>query len=192
MNRSSDRSFVWRLLQCFFCWGTPKPKGDLTDAQIIVVQAASDLVDDSSSQINKELAQYVADLHSLTRLPTHAQGEVARILDKRSVPLLGRTYTQKEALELNLPYIETIHVALQQKQLCDEIGWGRVAVVAPVPHIWRVVWVYERLGYEIIIPAQLPHFLWGEKLEQERWRTPWKAYRYELGARLLYLYKGYI
>ena len=192
MNQSSGRSFARRLLQCLFCWGTPKPKGDLTRAQMILVQAASDLVDDSPSRINMELAQYVADLHTLTRLPTHAQGEVARILDKKYVPLLGRTYTQRQAREQDLPYIETIDVALQQKQLCDDVGWDKVVVVAPVPHIWRVVWVYERLGYEVIIPAQLPRFLWGEKLEQERWRTPWKAYRYELGARLLYLYKGYI
>ncbi len=180
------------LGKCLFVWGKPSPRGSVEDAQIILTQANSDLVDGSSSRTNKKLAAFASCLRKKLSLPIHAQGEVGRVLLADGVRVEGKTFRQEETQEKGLKYLDTFSVAVAQKRFCDERKFKRVIPVAPVPHIWRVIWVYEKLGFEVIVPPDMPTMVWKEEMKQGQWRAPGSGYVYEFCSRLMYWYKGQI
>ncbi|MDE1924648.1 MAG: hypothetical protein KGH79_00485 [Patescibacteria group bacterium] len=185
-------SFLARLWRCLFVWRAPAPRGDLSDAQAIFTQAASNLVGGASSQTNIALARFAQDLHKRLGLPVYAQGEVAEVLKQNGVPLVGETPKQGTAWIGGETYISTMTVARAQQAKALSMGWKTIIPVTFLPHIGRTVWVYERMGLRVIIPPDLPKNLYEKKMELRYWRYRVTGYAYELAARLAYLYKGYI
>ena len=181
------------LFKCFFVWWKPKGNRNLSEAQIIVTQAGSDLLDGSTAQTNKDLAAVAKKYHKALGIPIFAQGEVARVLDQMNVPVAGST--PREAIPDNFgskEYQGTSGVAALQKKYCDEHGYTKVLVVALVPHIWRAKWTYEKQGFETFSPSDLPWYVLETNANQRRWRRAVVAYPYEFKARLEYLFKGMI
>ncbi len=185
-------SVLRRLFQCFFVWGQPTPKGNPKDAQLIVVQAMSDCEGDVSSQTNLSLASYALRYYERFGTPIFPQAEVGRIIEGQHTPIVGETAFCSTVDLWSDEYIRSDEVARLQKHLCDETGWTRVLVVASYPHAHRACWIYERLGFEVIIPPALPKMQFEKEFSQRRWRKPISAYPYELLARLFFLYKGLI
>lgn len=183
--------FLRRLLQCLFAWGTPRPRGDLQKAQAILTQAWSDCLDGSMSETHKRLTRYVVHLYQELDVPVYAQGELAPHLAKWGIPLAGATRKQDSYTVLDREYFGTYEVACDQKALCGE-SCLRIIVVQAVPATWRTIWVYERLGFQVIVPSDMPHTVFQKELLEPRWRRAITAYPYELAARLVYLLKGYI
>lgn len=183
--------FLKRLLQCLFVWGTPKPRGDLHEAQVILTQSMSDCTNGSVSKVHSSLAEYVQKLYDELGLPICAQGELAPALEARRLPLVGKTMAQIAYDVADPEYFGTYEVALEQVRFCA----GRYRQIIPVqvtPAIWRAIWVYEKLGFGVIIPPGIPAMAFQENLKEWRWRRAITAYPYELAARLVYLSKGYI
>jgi hypothetical protein len=181
------------FFECIFCWWNPRGQGDLKDAQIILTQAASDMRDSSSSTTNKLLAQ-AADMYGKKlNIPIFPQGEVAKVLDRMNVFIVGRTPC--EAIPDNFgskEYQGTSGVAMIQKKYCDEHRYSTVIVLAATPHTWRAKWTYEKLGLKVIIPPDSPPMVFEKNMNQRRWRRAITAYPYELKARLEYLFNGEI
>lgn len=181
------------LFKCLFCWGTPRPVGDASSAQVICVQACGDLADGTTSQTNASLAYTAAEYRNVLGLPLLAQGEVADALSRMSVRSVVRTATQEELRKSGKPYMNTYHVAIEHLKCCKANGWSRVIVVGYAPsHVWRCIWTYERLGLTVILPSEMPSIIWGEHLYQKRLRTPLTHFPFEVCARLFFLYRGYI
>jgi hypothetical protein len=189
--REPHRVF-WRFLQCFFVWGVPKPRGNPTHAQIILTQAMPNLEPGIPSRANVLMADFVERCQLKLKLPIFAQGELAEVLKHRGVVLAGETPVQSTANVLGAHYLGTFEVAGLQKEYCTQMCYSRIIPVSAAPHIWRAVWVYERLGFKVIVPTDMPAMVFEKGLTQRRWRRAITAYPYELLARLLYLYKGYI
>ncbi len=181
------------FFKCLFCWWNPKGQEDMSEAQIILTQAASDMADGSSSITNKLLAQAAKDYSEKLHLPIFPQGEVARVLDAMNVPVVGRTPC--EAIPDNFgstEYHGTSGVAEVQKEYCDKHGITKALVLAGSPHTWRAKWTYEKLGLKVILPPKSPPMIYQKGMNQRRWSTAWRALPYELKARLDYLVKGVI
>jgi hypothetical protein len=179
------------FFQSVFCWWDPRGQIDLSPAQIILTQAASDMADGSSSTTNRLLAQAAKEYHEKLGLPIFAQGEVARVLDTMGVPVVGRT--PREAIPDNFgskQYQGTSGVALLQKRYCDEHGLTRALVLAGSPHTWRARWTYEKLGLTVLLPRVSPRMVYEKGMNQKRWSSAWRAIPYEFSARMLYLFKG--
>ncbi len=181
------------LLRCLFCWGIPTPVGDPARAQVICVQACGDLASGGTSQTNVAIAYTAAEYRGVLGLPLLAQGEVADALIPLGVKSIVRTKTQAELRDAGEPYKSTYDVALEHLRYARMNGWTRAIVVAYAPtHIWRCIWVYERLGFTVIIPSEMPSLVWGEDLYQRRLSARSRHFPFELLARLWFLYRGYI
>ena len=181
------------FLKCFFVWCKPRGSEDLSQAQIILTQAGSDLVDESIGQTNRDLARLAKKYSEQFNIPIFAQGEVARVLDEMNVLVAVRT--KPEAIPDNFgsdEYQGTDGIVSLQKKYCDKHGFKKVIVLAFVPHIWRAKWAYEKAGFKVIIPSDLPWYVFEKQANQRRWRRPITAYPYELKTRLEYLFKGMI
>lgn len=182
-----------RFLQCIFVWGVPRAKGDLRDAQVILTQAMCNLTDGSVSKTNKLMANLIARLYSTDAfLPVFPQGELSRAIREKGVPLFAETELLISNGVLEDGYLGSYEVAFKQKELCDKMGWKKVVLVSFAPHIWRAKWVYEKLGFEVIIPAEMPRMVFEKGLAQTPWRRAITGYSYEFLARVYYLWKGYI
>lgn len=187
---------VLMFFKSFVLWGKPSSKhGDVEDSatiRLVVTQAMSDLVDGRSSKTNMRLALTARVWAGTLSVRIFAQGEVGRLLEELGPLLIARTRTQDEARKDKLPYLDTYDVAKLQEKFCTLHGYGTVLVVASCPHAWRAIWTYQRLGLRVYVPDGLPEVVWGEDFEQSHWQSKVRAHIYELAARLLYLYKGYI
>lgn len=181
------------FIQSLVCWWNPGARGNLSDAQIILTQAASDMADGTSSKTNKLLAEAAQRYAEQLKIPIFAQGEVARVLDLLNVEVVGRTPC--EAIPDNFgsgEYQGTDGVAKVQKKYCDQHGFTRILMLAASPHTWRAKWTYEKLGFEVILPPKSPPMISQKGMNQKRWSRYSTAYPYELGARLKYLFIGLI
>jgi hypothetical protein len=181
------------FFKCLFFWWNPEGEDDLKEAQIILTQAASDMADGSPSMTNKLLAEAARSYSEELHIPVFAQGEVARVLDGMDVSVIGRT--PREAIPDNFgstEYHGTSGVALVQKRYCDEHGVTKALILAGSPHIWRAKWTYEKLGIKVILPPKSPPMVFEKGMSQRRWSAAWRAYPYELKARLGYLFEGVI
>lgn len=181
-----------RFIQILFLWGKPEDKGLLSSAELIVVQAMSDCIGGHSSRTNYKLAALAKWYQKRLNIPIFPQGEVGNILLKQGVVLIANSPVQSTDDMSSSLYITTESLAQLQKKLCDTYEWTTVLVIAPYPHAWRAIWTYEKLGLRVIIPENLPKMEFQKELISPRWRHRVTAYPYELLARLLYLYKGYI
>lgn len=177
---------ILRILQSFFVWNI-KPTGTLANGQILLTQAASD-TEEQLGETNIKLASLVRDLFDVLGLPIFSQGEVGRQLILWGIPLVGNTDCQDESNH----YLDSYEVAKLQKELCDKKGLRRAIIVTYQAHLWRVVQIYKRLGFEVIVPAGLPRLMFEKDLSQWWHRRPITHYPYEFLARLYYIYKGYI
>ena len=181
------------FFKCLFCWWNPKQQGNMSDTQIILTQAASDMADGSSSTTTILLAQAARIYSEKLNVPIFAQGEVARVLDSMNYPVVGRT--PREAIPDNFgskEYYGTSGVAKIQKEYCDEKGLTKALIIAASPHTWRAKWTYEKLGIKVILPPKSPPMIFEKGMNQKRWSSAIRAYPYELKARLQYLFKGLI
>lgn len=186
------RVVLQRLFQCFFVWGQPAPRGAAGDAQLIVTQAMSDCVDGGSSETNFVVAELARKYHAELGIPIFSQKEVGRILEAMGVQVVSNAPTQSTTPILSKKYIGTEGVARLQKVFCDSRAWARALIVVPYPHFWRALWIYERLGLQVIVPEGLPKMKFQSNLSQWRWRRAITAYPYELAARLRSLCRGLI
>ena len=109
-----------------------------------------------SSQTNLSLASYALRYYERFGTPIFPQAEVGRIIEGQHTPIVGETAFCSTVDLWSDEYIRSDEVARLQKHLCDETGWTRVLVVASYPHAHRACWIYERLGFEVIIPPALP------------------------------------
>ncbi len=182
---------IERFFTCLFYWRRPVPDRTLNDAQVIIVLACSDLANGETSLTNRQLADYAIVYHRLLSLPIIAQGEVARAIKDKGVPVFSQTRLQTTARPLDPRYLDTQAVAEHDRTLCREQGWTRILLFAYVPYVWRARWVYERLGLQIIIPRNLPHIIF-EDFAQKRLSRRQTLYPFELIARLVYLWRGNI
>ena len=181
------------FFKCLFVWWKPRGFGNLSEAQIILTQAASDMLDGSSSKTNKLLAEAAKNYSEKLNIPIFAQGEVARVLKERNVPVVGST--PREAIPDNFgskDYYGTSGVAEIQKKYCDEHSLKKALILAATPHTWRAKWTYEKLGLKVILPPESPPMIFEKGMNQRRWRRAITAYPYELKARLDYLFNGVI
>jgi hypothetical protein len=181
------------FFKCILCWWNPKAQGNLSDAQIILTQAQSDMKDGTSSKGNILMAEVAKKYNEELGIPIFAQGEVARVLDTMKVSVIGRTPC--EAIPDNFgnnEYQGTSGVALIQKKYCDEHGLTRVLVIAGSPHTYRAMWTYEKMGFTVILPPKSPPMIFEKGANQDRWSRAITAYPYELWARLKYLFMGVI
>ena len=183
---------IRRFLQCIFVWGVPQAKGDLHEAQVILTQAMCNLSDGSASKTNMLLAKCVRKNYIVLGAPVFPQGELAQAIERQQVPIIGQTRILQSSGVFEEGYFDTYSVALEHKKFCDQMGWKRVVLVSFVPHIWRAKWVYEKLGFEVIIPGEMPKMVFQKDLAQRHWRRDLTGYAYEFLARLYYLWKGYI
>jgi hypothetical protein len=151
----------------------------------------SDLTDGTTSRVHDVLARYVIDLQRATALPIYPQGGLARVLAKYNIPLMGRTRESIANSIFDPKYFGTYEVVLEQKAGCAG-RYSRIIPVQVTPAIWRAIWVYEKLGFTVVIPPDIPHMIFQNELSHWRWRRAITAYPYELAARLVYLFKGYI
>lgn len=190
--RKEPSSTLFRLFQCIFNWRKPPGEGRLQDAQLIVTQAASDLEGGLPSKSNMGLADCAQHYHKMLGIPIFPQAEVGRIIKQRGIHILGNTPFDSNTSIFSSKYSGSDGVARLQKELCDEMGWSRVILIATYPHAWRARWIYERLGLEVIIPPDLPKMKFEHKFSQKRWRWAITAYPYEFLTRLFFLYKGLI
>ncbi len=186
------RLVLRRIFECVFVWGEPTPKGNLQDAQLIVTQAMPDCEDGAFSDSNIATADMAERLQKELGIPIFPQAEVGRILSSRGVKLAGTTKFFGTVALTNKEYPGSHGIARLQKKLCDERGWTKVLLVVPYPHAWRALWIYERLGLEVIIPPRLPKIVFQKGLTQKRWDSPFTAYPYELVVRLMSLLIGVI
>jgi hypothetical protein len=183
-----------RLLQVFSCWGTPQPEGDLSSAQIILTQAAPNLVGNREySLTNVALALMAERLQRELDIPIFAQEEVAVILRERGADLVGSTPVFSNVPITSKQYgTGSEGVARLQLDFCQAHGYRSVIIIAFVPHAWRAIWTYQKLGFDVIVPPNLPQVEFQKEFEQWRWRSPITAYPYELLARLAYFKSGFI
>jgi len=182
-----------RLLQCIFVWGRPASKGNPQKAQLIVVQTASDCEGGVASVTNIALADLAERYHKKFGTPIFPQAEAERILQGRGVVSVGTTLIYSTVPLLSEKYGNgSLGIAESQQQFCAERGWTKVLVLAYYPHAWRVIWIYERMGLEVIIPKDLPKMHPQANMSQWRHRRAVTSYLFELAARLFFLYKGYI
>lgn len=186
------RALLQRLFQCLFVWGQPAPRGALDDAQLIVTQAMSDCEGGASSDTNLVVAELARKYHEQLGIPIFPQKEVGTILEAMGVQVVSCAPAQSAIPLLSKQYIGTEGVAWLQKVFCDSHAWTRMLIIVPYPHFWRALWIYERLGLQVIVPSGLPKMKFQSNLSQWRWRRTITAYPYELLARLRSLYKGLI
>jgi hypothetical protein len=187
-------AFIRKFIGCFLNWGRPDSRGDVHSAQIILTQAASNLIGGGPSITNYDLGMRAMSLHDETGLPVFPQAEVRLAIIKidPEASLVGETPLNAETSLSSKEYADSGDIASLQKKYCDERGYTRVIVVTFVPHIWRAVKVYEKLGLKVIVPPYLPKMKFEMALAQSRWRRPITAYLYELLARLVFLFTGRI
>ena len=182
-----------RLLQCIFVWRVPNPCGNPATADLIVVQSASDCIGNATSTTNIALADAAQVLHETHGTPIFPQAEVGRVLNTRGVATIATTPIYSTISLLTSEYgAGSYDVALLHKQLCVKHGWTKVVVLAYHPHIVRVVWIYEKLGFEVIVPSNVPRMTYQSTASQWRHRRAITSLPYELAARLWFLYQGYI
>lgn len=186
------QSFLTRLFECLFIWGEPTSRGNPGDAEVILTQSMSDCEGGASSDTNLVVAELARKYHEKLGIPIFPQKEVGRILEALGVPVVGNTPEQSTTPMLSKKYIGTEGVAWLQKAFCDSCAWTRVLILVPYPHFWRALWIYERLGLEVIIPPGLPKMKFQSTMIQKRWRRAITAYPYELMARLWSLYEGHV
>lgn len=161
-------------------------------AQIILTQACSDLESGKTSGTNVWIAAMAAQLSNEFGIGIFSQGEVTAKLRQLGVEVAGSTRIQSTANPFEDEYLDTWGVAQEQAAYCRKNGITRVLVMHYVPHVWRVMWCYKRLGLEVIVPPDLPIMVYEEGLQQKRLSSPWTLYPFELAARLVYWWKGYI
>lgn len=185
--------FLKRLLQCLFVWGRPAPRGNPADAQLVVVQAASALENGEASETNIALANMAQKHYERFGTPISPQLEVGLILQERGVPTVGTTKAYSDISILSAEYgTGSRAVAEIHAELCRQRGWTKVLAIAYQPHIWRVIWIYEKLGLEVMVPGGLPVFCPQGNMKQRRHRWVVTSYLFEWFARLWFLFNGYI
>lgn len=184
--------FLQRFLQCLFRWGQPAEYGDVHKAQAILTQSMCDLTDGRVSEINKKMAELVKRLNDKLKIPVVAQGDLVPALKEVGVPIFSQTRALPKQSIVAAEYFGSEIVVVDQKKICDKMGWSKVIIIATIPHVWRARWIYEKQGFEVIIPAEIPKMIFQKNLVQPRWRKAVTAYPYEFLARLYFLCKGYI
>jgi hypothetical protein len=178
--------FLTTLWGCLFVWHL-KGTEDFSGADCIFAHAGAYTVDGKPGKMNEYLVEVVIGLHKRTVLPIFAQGELARLLTERGVPVVGSTPLQAESKE----YIDSVYVTRACKKLCDQNGWRRVIMVSYHPHLWRGKAVAEKLGMEVIIPKIRPG-IYDPECSQKWMRSPWLNTPRELACRLVWLLQGKI
>lgn len=181
------------LWKCFFWWSVPRASSNIDEGEYIWGFPGSDCIGGITSQTNGSLAKYVVEVMNSTRIfrPSRVllQGELARAVEKLGIAV---TWTSPcQTVELGSEgYIES-NDAFQEAARLSE-GAKHIIVIAMVPYIWRLIWMLERLGFIVIIPANMPWHIPQKNLSQPRWRYWFTAIPYELVARLYSLYMGLI
>ncbi len=176
-------AFLRKLWGCVTVWHL-KGTG-LEGADVILTHAGGEARDGSPGAINAYLETVVRDLHSKTRLPIVAQGELARCIP--DLPLYGKIPRIAEVGR----YINTVDVARMHKQICDEHGWHRPILVCYQPHLWRGKMVTLKAGFtEVRYPET--EAVYDRNCSQWWMASPLLNYPRELLVRLLWLIQGKI
>ena len=179
-------SFLKTFIECFVVWrakGTFMPNDGRADA--ILVHAGGNATDGSPGEINRFLALVVRQLHTETRLPIIAQGEIVPCL--HGLPLYGYIPTQKEYVK----YLNTVDVAQMQKAVLEAQGWKHPILVSYQPHIWRAGKVLKKIVVDVLM-ADVSQVVYDKRCVQKWMRSPWLNYPRELVCRLVWLFQGKI
>jgi hypothetical protein len=147
---------------------------------------------DGTSGTNRAIARRAADLSERLKLSIWAQGEVAQALKVLGFDCVGSTPVQSVDNPLDEEYLDTRGVAEQTAKYCTENSIIFVLLVQHSPHAWRVKWCLEKLELVVLIPQGLPSIQFERGFKQQRLARWWTFYPFELAARLVYWWKGYI
>ncbi len=189
---NEPKSSLGRFFECLFRWGCPEARGNPRDAEIILTQAASNLLGNRPSITNQELAIFAARYVTQLEIPVFPQAEVGQLLAQTGIVPVGTMGFDTNASLFSSNYMGSGGVAMLQKAYCDEHALTKILVVAPYPHFWRVLWTYERLGLTVIIPPNTPRMHFEREYVHARWSRSVTAYSYEFLARMYFFYKGII
>lgn len=191
--RKHPHMVVWRLVQCFFCWGQPKPRGTLAHVDCICTQECTVLPANRISQTDASIARLAATIHaSRGGIPILSQGEVAEALRRANVPVYMSIPRQVVHGVQQGGYINSRNVADAQKRAMSAANLRYPVLLGYIHHIWRMMWCYEGAGvHDFVIPGDLPRLQYHPDSLQRRWSSQWRAYPYELLARLVFWYHGW-
>lgn len=187
---SRKEVLVWHFLktlwECLFVWHL-KGTSNFSGADCVFAHAGAYTTAGEPGKMNEYLVEMIADLYQKTRLPIFAQGEMARLLIARGIPVAGSTPTQAESEE----YLDSVGVTKVFKTLADKRGWRRPIMVSYHPHLWRGKAAAEKIGMEILVPHIRPG-IYDSECSQVWMRSPWLNTPRELACRLVWLLQGKI
>ncbi len=170
----------------------PAGEDSISKAQVIVTHCADLLTDGSAGPGNTLIAEHAARLRRRFNLPIIAQREILVAKpDLETITIVGQA-----ASGGLLPRPANTHtICSEQKKVCDEQGWKHVLVVTFPDHMWRACETYKKLG---LIPIPAP-MLGSARIYYSAQATRWQLrsrlhyiYFWELPARILFAYRGWI
>ena len=147
-------SSISRLVECFSVWRI-EPRGDLSEGDIVITQAASATAD-GPGPMNELIAQVALEIARKYGIPIAAQGEVADLLVFVNDVDVYSSPTQREQKTLGLRHLDSRDMALWHKGVCDALGCKRPILVTYQPHLVRVLWVTEKCAFSNIIVPFVP------------------------------------
>lgn len=175
--------FLRLLWKCFTEWNAHPTS--LEGAQAILAHAAGENSPTDPGIENKYLSSIIKDLYYKYKVPVFAQGELAPCLS--DIPISGKSLRQSESKS----YISTFNIAEWQKTECDKIGAKKVILVSYLPHYWRAKKVTEKMGLEVLVPPGIAE-IYDSNNSQIWARYKWLNRPYEILARLMFVFKGWI
>lgn len=164
----------------------------LSSAQVIVTHCADLTTDGSAGQGNVLIAEHAARLRRRFNLPIIAQREVLVAKpDLETIAIVG----QAADGGLRTSPANTYEVCKDQQRICAERGCNNVLVVTFPDHMWRACEVYKKLGLSPIPAPMLGSARIYYDVKATRWQLRSRlryVYFWELPARILFAYRGWI
>lgn len=185
---------MWRKFWgCFLCWQLP-PRGRIKDADALFglsfggnyhVPKRTRPKDPGLCNWHLALAAHGLRLMRGSNLPLALQEEVNDSSPKLSAELVVTQHRRPGC------WLGTYEVLDQMRELARARGWKKIAVVGHPEHLPRIVWVLEKMGFEVIVPSisdTTNFFITRRVFDEIRWS--WRLV--ELLRRLEYLLRGYL
>lgn len=173
-----------RVLECSFKWSKPRMQKEESylRAQAVLGQSWGD--EDCSS--NKQLGRLADALkHRYPHIKLLLQWEIADTLPP-TTSIFARITP-----DVLGQYIRTYRVFKKFREICDKEGINEVVILAHPIQYWRVCWIAEKLGFEVVTVSVSS--VRCDIHSKQFWTThPIVSYPYELTVRHIELVMGTI
>lgn len=142
--------FVKKLCQCFFTWRVePDPIRELARAEVILGQSFGHRGMNGPGTSNEVLADCIKAYQARYNLPIVLQWELAYFFGNQIDP-------DQVIWKHRIPgkYLDTYEVLYQSREICNSKlkGARKAIIVAHPDHMYRVVMVSRKLGFEPLLP----------------------------------------